>query len=284
MEQWSAPNLLCFSRSGSPPVPTLDGLVRDEFDAEKQEADPLQESAPGTKRALRGMSVKSSLAVARVLSTLDWVRLGSCVHITLTYWHNWPKTKIEIQAIKQALAMWFGRNADCGIWRLEFHRESKKRGDPGERVPHWHVLAFVGKRCLESFQRLVRSWWSKGADGNEHNEAVKFSDGNGRASYYLAMHAGKRDQAPPFEVGRWWGYINRAVLLAGQRISALGEVLVRDFVWWARLYRRSTGCKNRNARGFSWFLSERGQTQARQWVAEWCGFEQATRAYGGRPF
>jgi hypothetical protein len=57
-------------------------------------------------------------------------------------------------------------------------------------------------------------------------------------------------------------------VLGRQRISCVGEVLERDQVWWSRLYRRRTGCKIRNAGGFSWFLNERDQEVGRWWVKQ----------------
>jgi hypothetical protein len=63
------------------------------------------------------------------------------------------------------------------------------------------------------------------------------------------MHAGKEEQSPVFAVGRWWGFINRGEVLLGRNISEEGEISSWERIWWARLYRRSTGYKIRQAAG-----------------------------------
>jgi hypothetical protein len=80
------------------------------------------------------------------------------------------------------------------------------------------------------------------------------------------MHAAKREQSPAFSVGRWWGFINRARLLAAQDLHNTGNVSERERVWWARLYRRSTGGKVRQGQGLSWFLPRLSQTVASRWI------------------
>lgn len=225
------------------------------------------------------MSRKSSLNLARVLSSLDWLKLGTCIHVTLTYWKVWPSTKVDLALVKQNLSAWFARNADGGIWRLEYqHRAGREsRGTGAHAVPHWHLLLWLGTRDVPEWIDRVRSWWS-GYGDNRHERACHFTLGDqARGTWYLAMHAAKREQAPLFRVGRWWGYVNRASLLGAQDFQSLGEVGEASRVWWSRLYRRATGCRVRNAGGFSWFLPRSEQCKVRVWVAQRIEFEATAR-------
>ncbi|HWA10509.1 MAG TPA: hypothetical protein VG838_13770 [Opitutaceae bacterium] len=245
-------------------------------DEEKAPGDG-EASAEGTKRELRGMSAKSSLSIARVLSSLDWDKHGECVHCTLTYWKKWPRTKDELAAEKSLLVARFGERAECGIWRLEF--QSRAAG----KVPHWHVLVWLSGRSRSGFERWLRQWWKRAA-ANSSDYGVKLTQGDGRASWYLSMHASKRAQSPPFAVGRWWGYVKREVLLSAQDLHNGGEISDRERVWWARLYRRSTGCKVRHEMGFSWFLPRAWQWAASEWVRSTIERERAERFRGKNPF
>jgi len=282
MRDWSAPNLICFSRASRPPVASLISQPEGAPGGLEDEETPAdQAEVSGAKSELRGMSAKSSLNLARVLSSLDWGARGDCIHATFTYHREWPKTKAELAAAKSALTMGVGRVIEAGIWRLEFQNRTK----PSRHfVPHWHVLAWMGGRDVGAVCDRLRYWWG-GYSGNKHERAVKFTLGDqARGTWYFAMHAAKREQAPPFRVGRWWGYINRAGLLSAQDLREVGEVDERERVWWARLYRRSTGARTRSNCGFSWFLPRLWQQTVRGWVRDRIEWERATRGHGGKPF
>lgn len=279
MRSFQAPNLIILSRAQSPPIP---GLVDDDGE-EKAPAD-VGASGEGTKRELRGMSAKSSLNIAKVLSSIDWTKHGPCIHATLTYWRTWPKPE-ELAKTKAHIVAILGRNFCCGIWRLEYQTPSKKRP---HFVPHFHCLLWHGApldfECAESFEARCQAtedwlvdWWKKYAD-NRSDFAIKITSGDQvRGTWYLAMHAAKREQSPPFSVGRWWGYINRKVLLGAQDVHETGVVEERERVWWARLYRRATGCKTRQASGFSWFLPNAAQWKAAAWIRDYIEAESRAR-------
>lgn len=297
MRVHQGPNLLLLSRASDPPIARL---RRDDERAEAEEKAPgdLGGSTGGNKRELRGMSARSSVNVAKVLSSLDWAKHGRCVHVTATYWKTWPSSKRELQLAKQGICQALSRNCECGIWRLEYQRREtleevavrrsmgRKRGD-GEgslRVPHWHWLVWLGGRDLEEFEAWLRLWWAK-FSGNSSEHAVKITSGDqARGTWYLAMHAAKREQSPPFAVGRWWGYINRETLLAAQDLHETGEITERERVWWARLYRRSTGCRTRNAQGLSWFLPRAWQCAVDQWIRDQIEAERVERSIPRPPF
>jgi hypothetical protein len=297
MRRHQAPNLVILSRAADPPIARL---RRDDDLAEAQEKAPgdLGGSTEGTKRELRGMSAKSSLSVARVLSSLDWAKNGQCIHVTATYWHKWPTSKRDLQLEKQGLVQRLARYVECGIWRLEYQRretaaekalrEAMRRprikGQGSLCVPHWHWLLWLGGRDLAEFESWLRPWWID-FSGNTSERGIEITQGDqARGTWYLAMHAAKREQSPPFAVGRWWGYINREALLAAQDLHETGEITERERVWWARLYRRSTGCRTRNAQGISWFLPRAWQCAVDQWVRDHIEFERIVRMRARPPF
>lgn len=258
MRRFQGPNVVVLSRANRPPIP---GYGSTDDEGPENEEPPTVESVEGSKLELRGMSKKSSLNFAKLLSTLDWSKNGQCVHVTLTYWKSWPVTKAELLDAKKALTRDFGRNVECGVWRLEFQTRAG-----GVRVPHWHLLVWLAERSALDFEVWCREWWAR-FSGNTHERGVKVTSGDqARGTWYLAMHASKREQSPPFAVGRWWGYIRRAKLLAAQDLHETGFVETREEVWWKRLYRRHTGAKVREGKGFSWFLPRPAQTVAFGWI------------------
>jgi hypothetical protein len=282
VRQFGAPNLLVFTRANRAPVPTLDMDDREEKAARSVDAD----AGGGTKQELRGKSRQSSLNLARVLSSLDWTQNGACVHVTLSYWKRWPGDKDALAGVKSALVRDLGRRLECGIWSLEYQVERFEKF--GEWVPHWHVLGWLGGRSADGFEVWLRKWWVDFA-GNPSEHGVHVTSGDqARGTWYLAMHAAKLAQSPPFRVGRWWGYVNRDKLLRAQDLQQTGEPDLRTLIWWARLYRRSTGCKVRQRgellQGFCWFLSRAAQCVAAAWIRDWVEHEKRVRFAGRPPF
>lgn len=278
MHRFQAPNIIVFTRSRSPPIA---GLAHE--DGQEKAARDVDASTNGVKRELRGMSGKSSLNLARVLSSLDWAKNGECLHLSLTYWKRWPSSKEDLAAEKSALVRDLGRHIEAGIWRLEYQVERFEK--TGDMVPHWHVLSWLGARASGPFEIWLRSWWS-GFSGNSSDHGVKVTSGDqARGVWYLAMHAAKRAQSPPFAVGRWWGYVNRSVLLGAQDLHNTGEVFERERVWWARLYKRATGAKFREeGKGFSWFLPRAWQCVAFVWIQQRIEDERRERSRPRNPF
>lgn len=246
------------------------------------------------------MSAKSSLSVAKVLSSLDWAKNGPCIHVTATYWKEWPKSKGDLADEKAKLVAVLGRHFECGIWRLEFQqretaqeksarqsaRRKRRKGEGSLYVPHWHFLLWLGSRNVDEKAAWLSSWWAARdtyPNPSEHGLMVTMGD-QARGTWYLAMHAAKREQSPPFAVGRWWGYINRDTLLGAQDLQDTGEVTERERVWWSRLYRRCTGCKTRNAQGLSWFLPRKEQCAAGAWIRDHIEHERAVRFRGKDPY
>lgn len=297
MRRHQAPNLVILSRATDPPIARL---RRDDEIADAKEKAPgdVEASPEGTKRELRGMSAKSSLSVARVLSSLDWPKNGQCIHVTATYWKEWPSSKGDLADAKAKMVAVIGRHVEAGIWRLEYQRREteaekrerqaakrpRKKGQGSLYVPHWHFLLWLGGRGLEHVGAWLHEWWAD-FSGNRSENALEITSGDqARGTWYLAMHAAKREQSPPFAVGRWWGYINRDKLLGAQDLHETGEISERERVWYARLYRRSTGCKTRNNQGLSWFLPRKWQCTVDQWIRDHIDSENAKRWAGKNPF
>jgi hypothetical protein len=271
--RYQSPHLLILSRAAKPPVPQLR-----EDDEEEKARDLVGSAGGGLKSEIRGMSKQSSKNLSRMLSILDWSKHGECLHVTLTYWRSYPKNKHDVGKEKQAIGMWFSRNAECGVWRLEF----QERG-----APHWHVLVWIGKRDAEKFEKECERWWSCREWGTHPEFGCKITSGSvARGRWYLAMHAAKQAQAlkPPFLVGRWWGYIERDKVLSASDIDSPQEIAERELVWWKRLYRRQTGCTTRQDAGFTWFLPRLWQCTAHAWIADHVDYERAMRSVGKNPF
>jgi hypothetical protein len=162
MRKHQAPNLVILSRASDPPIARL---RRDDEIAAGKEKAPVDPDAPtkGNKSELRGMSSRSAVNVARVLSSLDWAKNGECLHVTATYWKQWPRSKGDLADEKAAIVRDIGRHVEAGIWRLEFQRretdqekrEREEAGRPRRKgqgslyVPHWHFLLWLGGRQLE---------------------------------------------------------------------------------------------------------------------------------------
>jgi len=297
MRRHSAPNLVILSRAAEPPIARL---RTDDERAKAEEATPEEpeDAQPGTKRELRGMSAKSALGIARVLSSVDWAKNGQCLHVTATYWKHWPPDKRALSKAKSHIVALLGRHVECGIWRLEYQRretpaekaareaarQQRRKGQGRLCVPHWHFLLWLGDRPSEPFQKWVREWWADFSE-NTSPRAVAISGGDqARGTWYLAMHAAKREQSPPFAVGRWWGYINREKFLAAQDLHETGVVDERARVWWARLYRRATGCKTRHEQGLSWFLPRAYQCAVEVWIHGQIDAEKRERFRAKLPF
>lgn len=293
----SAPNLVILSRAAEPPISRLRETAENEPETDAQ-AETAETGGSGTKRELRGMSAKSALAVARVLSSLDWAKNGECLHVTATYWKQWPADKEALGSEKANIVAVLGRHVEAGIWRLEYQRREtpaekqarkaakrrRKKGEGSLYVPHWHFLLWLGLRPSEVFQAWVREWWGE-FSGNTAPNAVAITVGDqARGTWYLAMHAAKREQSPPFAVGRWWGFVNREKLLAAQDLVEEGAVDERARVWWARLFRRATGRKTRYDQGFSWFLPRKYQCAVNVWIRDQVEAELRARSKGKNPF
>jgi hypothetical protein len=263
MGMYHSPNLLILSRC-SAPVPGVGSRQKRE-----QKTPGAGDAAPrGTKTDLLGKSVKSSLNQARVLSSLDWGKHGECLHLSLTYGRCWPATKAALASEKSLLTMALGRKVECGMWCLEY----QQRG-----APHFHVLVWLNGRSLGEFTAWLAQWWACVSD-NRSSFGVKVTSGDqARGVWYLAMHAAKRAQSPGYAVGRWWGYIQRKRLFAAQDVHRVADVEERERIWWARLYRRATGCKVRQSQGFSWFLPRAWQCECWRWVREQVAAERIAR-------
>ncbi len=297
MRKHQAPNLVILSRASDPPVARL---RRDDEIAAGKEKSPEGPDGPTTanKSELRGMSARSAVNVARVLSSLDWAKNGECIHVTATYWKEWPQSKGDLADEKASMVAVIGRHVEAGIWRLEYQRREtdqekrereaagrpRRKGQGSVYVPHWHFLLWLGGRQLEHVGTWLHRWWGD-FSGNPSEHALHISSGDqARGTWYLAMHAAKREQSPPFAVGRWWGYINRDKLLGAQDLHETGEISERERVWWARIYRRATGCKTRNVQGLSWFLPRKYQCAVDQWIRDHIDDENAKRWAGKPPF
>lgn len=306
---WLCPNLIVFGHSDKPPIPgqrkcSSSGPPEEEPEEEDTEkpADGSDQRA-GKKQNIRGFSAKSSLSISRLLSTLDWQKNGQCMHITLTYRNQYPQTKQALQLEKQALVKGLTRcGVECGIWKLEYQTretaqeklERLKAGLPRTKgagsllVPHWHILAWIGRRNETQFADTLIEWWQHHS-GNTHQRAVDMRPGDaGKASFYLSLHAAKHNQSPNLQVGRWWGYIQRAKLMESQRVNSIGYIARLEAIWWRRLY-----CRYRHIKcpimlakgyGFSWFLPESEQIKAACWVRDYSEFQLATLNNKDKPF
>lgn len=295
MRRWQAPNVIVFSRAARPPIPSLEPLP-------SIEKPPTVEECLGTKQEVRGMSVQSSLNLSRLLSCLNWSKNGQCLHVSLSYnGHDWPKGKDALLKAKSLLVAHLNYHFPdlCGFWILEFQSrenptEKKQRLSLGIRrirgqggsikVPHWHLLVWIPVQDGIDFEARFRAWWARFSGNKSVHGCCITSGDQGRAAWYLAMHAAKRSQPPPFPCGRMWGYIGREKVLSAVDLHQTGDVENRERVWCSRLYRRSTGGKIRNEQGFSWFLPRASQCRLLQWVREHIEFERITRFRPTNPF
>lgn len=281
MCRFSGPNVLVLTRSKAPRIPGLSSSNDVENDGHEKAPNGLQ-PVGGTKTALRGKSTASSLNCARLLSSLDWAKHGECLHITLSYWKRWPKNKDELADEKKALVRDLGRHLECGLWSLEYQVERHAR--TGDWVPHWHVLGWLAGRQAMEVEQWLRQWWAVFSH-NSSPHGVKVTSGDqARGTWYLTMHAAKLAQSPPFAVGRWWGYVQRDLLLEAQDVHRTGEIFDRHRVWWTRLYKRATHCKVRHEKGFSWFLPLKWQTAAAAWIDDQILWERCVRHRAPAPF
>lgn len=233
---------------------------------------------------------------------LDWKKNGVCFHVSVTYGGyaaGFPTDKNTVHKHKNAIGMALSRAGFCGIWRLEYQsRESaaerharilkgikRTKGQGGSlKVPHWHFLLWVGDQDLVDAENWLLAWWPK-FSGNDSPFAIRITSGDqARGAWYLGMHAAKSAQSPPFAVGRWWGYINRERVLGASDLHCHGEIDERVRVWWARLYKRSTGGKVRNNSGLSWFLPRKYQTEVNAWILQHIEHERYERHKGKPPF
>lgn len=279
MKAYVGPNVVCFSRAAFPPIPQLVTTHEDERETE----------GGGSRGTCKGASRKSLLNLSKVLSAVEWTEMGQCCHVTLSYWETWPDSKAALAIEKALLTATLGR-LGCGFWRLEY--QTKRFEKYGVWVPHWHVLLWIEGREVEDVEQWVRHWWAGSKRwSNESAHGVKFSRGDqARAAWYLAMHAAKNTQAPPFLVGRWWGFVGRDRILEAATLAHEGEISLREHVWFARLYRRATGLRVRQTgqdpNGFTWFLPRVSYVAARHWVREHVASEVDSRAYprGRNPF
>ena len=186
LRKFFAPNVVILSRAVRPPIP---GLESDEG-AEKSPVES-EDSNRATKSILRGMSEKSSLNLARLLSTLDWKRNGSCVHVTLTYGKEFPAISDGLASVKAQLVARFGGHCVCGIWRLEFQKRL---------APHFHLLCWVRPEFLPQFECWVSGWWCK-FSGNFSDYGCKITRGDaGRAAWYLCTLADGKITDQPEEI------------------------------------------------------------------------------------
>jgi hypothetical protein len=290
---WIGPNIVCLGRGKRPPIPGQ----QDDEDTKKPLPGAREAASAGRKQNLRGFSQKSSLNISRLLSSIDWKKNGIPLHITLTYRDTWPKSKAELQLEKMALVQGLRRaGLVCGIWKLEFQtretpyekaqriqaKQPRKKGSGSLYVPHWHILGWCEPSSIDQVGQNVAEWWGSHSC-NEHPRAVDIRTGDtARASYYLSLHSAKDNQSPPFEVGRWWGYIEREKVIASVSIQDVGFIPRRELVWWHRLY-----CRFRHMRcppliakgfGFSWFLPQDATIRAACWIRDRVEFEQFVKS------
>jgi hypothetical protein len=134
------------------------------------------------------------------------------------------------------------------------------------------LLVWVGYQERDEVGEKIREWWKRHS-GNTSKHGVKITSGSeGRASWYLAMHAAKDEQAPNIAVGRWWGYIKREKLLEAQQVDEVQTLTRKETIWFARLYRRKTKVRPRQhgakVEGFSWFLPRAWQFKTLAWVRD----------------
>lgn len=300
LRRWHAPNLVVLTRAVACPVPSLGGDTEPEPSGHEK-AGEGDSPAPGNKKEIVGISNQTKLRLARLLSSLDWSRNGECIHVSLTYHLEFPTTKDALAAEKSHLTAQLG-SWGCGIWRLEF----QERG-----APHWHVILWLMGRDREEVVGRIVSWWARHS-GNSSEHACTVTPGDGRAAWYLAMHAAKDEQAPKIAVGRWWGYIRRDEVLKSADMHDHGETVERERVWWARLKRRHgraaqrrktadrqafrTLCRGLGVRepkgyvrvtygqhqGFSWFLPRSWQTTVGTFVLHQTSIDAEERSKRGK--
>lgn len=236
----------------------------------------------GKKGVVTGFSAAARSNLARCLAQISSPHPLS--HVTLTYRDMFPCSGEALAKEKQALCMAAQRCGLYGVWRLEFHRSTENT--EWGMVPHWHCLLYSG---TEKTAYLTQSaptghgtmsaevnkgvadfvaWFRR--NRNAHVRGSHITNGDeASASWYMAYHAVKLDQSPPFKVGKWWGYVQEPQLKKWSRLDEVAQgVSPAEIIWFKRLWRRKTNAERRakglspvraslgSSTGISWFLNQ----------------------------
>lgn len=236
----------------------------------------------GKKGKIEGFSAAARSNLARCLSLLSSPH--PLAHVTLTYRDTFPRCREELNKEKQALCMAAARCGLYGVWRLEFHR-SEENTEWG-MIPHWHCLlysktektafltqsaptghALISAHVNRGIADFV-AWFRRNRNAHVRGSHVTGGD-EASASWYMAFHAVKLDQSPPFSVGKWWGYIDECQVKVWQRLDQVAEAVTpAEIIWFKRLQRRKANAERRakglppvrasfgGNTGISWFLRE----------------------------
>ncbi|WP_269538135.1 hypothetical protein [Cerasicoccus fimbriatus] len=236
----------------------------------------------GKKQKLKGFSAKARYQLAKNLSMVVWP--VEPAHASLTYGDQWPEDPKEHL---DALRKWCDRNGFFGVWRLEFQDRNKWRpfrrkyirlnktveefdGDRQAEcdkrnavllplwVPHYHALLCGFSE--EDEAKLARYWSKLSGNSSEYGSKVTYRE-SGKASWYLALHASKGNQAPDIEVGRWWGWINGPRVKENMLRSDLGYMTDKQVNRAARIARKLSQGRLRatNRQSFSIFMNQHNQ-------------------------
>lgn len=213
----------------------------------------------GCKSELVGISRQSRLELARQMAQIS--SPDQLAHLTLTYGDQYPTCREQLDQEKRALTTALSRLGCYGFWRLEFQRPRGRDTEFEGKVPHWHCLLWAPQgqnpRDRYVFDR-VATWWKKHTC-NASDQACFVTPGDeGKALWYMALHAVKTDQSPEFKVGRWWGKIRSGEIARWSRLEMVARALLdRETIWLKRLMRRKTGSRGSlGVQGFTWFLKE----------------------------
>ena len=208
-------------------------------------------SCGGIKKHMEGFSGKSRLNFARAMSATEWPDQPS--HVTLTYGKLKPDQvgKYYKQDLK-ALEKWFRLRGVVGFWRLEFQERKQSCLDflslcssisesqlshlaQYRRAAHFHCL-LIG--FTEAHERQLRLFWQKRTRCHIKYGVTVTQKESGKASWYLALHGQKNQQAPNISVGRWWGYFGADQMKAYQVETNYGELSEHLEVRLRRILRR----------------------------------------------
>ncbi|WPJ97644.1 hypothetical protein SH580_07970 [Coraliomargarita algicola] len=236
----------------------------------------------GQKQAINGFSKKARLNFGRALASTKWPMQPA--HITLTYGQLEPEqTGTYWKEDCKQLGKWFLRRGLFGFWRLEFQERRQVCVDlltkcslisaaqmaylsRFRRAAHFHCLM---SDLSEEQEIQLKKWWAE-RSGNTHQYALKVTRREaGRASWYLALHAQKGNQAPDISVGRWWGTIGEAQLKKYQQIESLGHLEPDTEHRLRRILRRYLKRKkaHKKRQSMTVFMNEKTQQRLFQYLA-----------------
>lgn len=258
----------------------------------KLKGDPGRAPEQGPRGWVTGFSRASRKRMLEFVQSVDQVRAGMPLFVTLTYPGEWPG---DPHRWKRDLDTWLQRlrraAADAwAVWRLE----PQRRG-----APHYHLLVFGIDRLDKDW--LGQSWFEVVGSGDLRHlragtQVQRTRSWRGVVRYaakYLAKTMEELPEGWADGVGRWWGVHNRRAVVRQPVDAALGA---HEFYLVKRVLRRILSKRGVDLRrvtrdklracgqvvraGISAFLSAESAVGLLAWAAREAGEQRAAATRG----